>query len=42
MTNFTWKSPRDLETEQGRETAQDLETRYDGADVDPVGLAAWR
>jgi hypothetical protein len=42
MTSFTWKHPRDLETEQGRETPQELETRYDGADVDPESLAAWR
>jgi hypothetical protein len=42
MTSFTWKRPRDLETEQGRETPQDLETRYEGADVDPASLAAWR
>src|SRR5262249_10633132 len=42
MTSFTWKRPGDLETEQGRETPQDLETRYEGADVDPASLAAWR
>jgi hypothetical protein len=36
MTSFTWKHPRHLETEQGRETPQDLE-RYDGADVAPQG-----
>jgi hypothetical protein len=42
MSSFTWKRPRDLETQQGRETAQDLETRYEGADIEPASLAAWR
>jgi len=30
MSSFTWKRPRDLET------------RYEGADIDPASLAAWR
>jgi hypothetical protein len=42
MSSFTWKRPRDLETQQGRETPQDLETRYEGADIEPASLAAWR
>jgi hypothetical protein len=29
-------------TQQGRETPQDLETRYEGADIEPASLAAWR
>ena len=40
MSSFTWKRPRDLETQQGCETPQALETRYEGADIEP--LAAWR
>ena len=36
MSSFTWKRPRDLET------PQDLETRYEGADIEPASLAAWR
>jgi hypothetical protein len=28
MSSFTWKCPRDLETQQGCDTPQDLETRY--------------
>ena len=36
MSSFTWKRPRDLETQQ------DLETRYEGADIEPASLAAWR
>jgi hypothetical protein len=42
MSSFTWKRLRDLETRQGCETPQDLETRYEGADVEPASLAAWR
>jgi hypothetical protein len=42
MSSFTWKRPRDLETQQGRETPHDLETRYEGADIEPASLAAWR
>ena len=42
MLSFTWKRPRDLETQQGRETPQDLETRYEGADIEPATLAALR
>jgi hypothetical protein len=42
MLSFTWKRPRDLEAQQGRETPQDLETRYEGADIEPASLAAWR
>ena len=43
MSSFTWKCPRDLETQQGRATPQDLETRYGGdADIEPASLAAWR
>jgi len=42
MSSFTWKRPRDLEAQQGRETPQDLETRYEGADIEPASLAAWR
>jgi hypothetical protein len=42
MSSFTWKRPRDLEIEQGRATPQDLETRYEGADLEPASLAAWR
>jgi hypothetical protein len=38
MSSFTWKRPRDLETQQGHETPQDLETRYEGADIEP---ASW-
>jgi hypothetical protein len=41
MSSFTWKLPRDLESQQGREAPQDLETRYESADIEP-GLAAWR
>src|SRR5260370_11215331 len=36
MSSFTWKRPRDLETQQ------DLETRYEDADIEPASLAAWR
>jgi hypothetical protein len=42
MSSFIWKRPRDLETQQGRETPQDLKTRYEGADIEPASLAAWR
>jgi hypothetical protein len=42
MSSFTWKRPRDLETQQGRATPQDLETRYEGADIEPASLATWR
>jgi hypothetical protein len=42
MSSFTWKRPRDLETEEGRATPQDLETRYEGADIEPASMAAWR
>jgi hypothetical protein len=42
MSSFTWKRPRSLETQQGRETPRDLETRYEGADIEPASLAAWR
>ena len=36
------ETPTDLETQQGRETPQDLKTRYEGADIEPASLAAWR
>lgn len=36
MSSFTWKRARDLETQQ------DLETRAEGADIEPASLAAWR
>jgi hypothetical protein len=42
MSSFTWKRPRDLETQQGRETPQDPVTRYEGADIEPASIAAWR
>jgi hypothetical protein len=42
MSSFTWKRPWDLETQQGRETPQHPETRYEGADIEPASLAAWR
>ncbi|MEA2262319.1 MAG: hypothetical protein QOJ51_5144 [Acidobacteriaceae bacterium] len=42
MSSFIWKRQWGLETQQGRETPQDLETRYEGADIEPASLAAWR
>jgi hypothetical protein len=40
MSSFTWKRPWALEShQQGRETPQDLETRYEGADIESDRVA---